>query len=75
VRRSEILVGLDLGSSRIKAVVADVRDRELPEILGTGEADSQGRPSRLPSRAPTSRSAASPSRSTASTSRGSTAAA
>ncbi len=42
MRRSEILVGLDLGSSRIKAVVADVRDRELPEILGTGEADSQG---------------------------------
>jgi len=42
VRRSEILVGLDLGSSRIKAVVADVSDRELPEILGFGEAVSEG---------------------------------
>jgi cell division protein FtsA len=42
VRRSEILVGLDLGSSRIKVVVADTADRELPEILGMGEADSLG---------------------------------
>ena len=42
MRRSEILVGLDLGSSRIKVVVADTADRELPEILGMGEADSLG---------------------------------
>ena len=42
VRRAEILVGLDLGSSRIKVVVADTADRELPEILGIGEADSLG---------------------------------
>ncbi len=42
MRRSEILVGVDLGSSTIKAVVADVRDRELPEILGLGEARSEG---------------------------------
>jgi len=40
VRRGEILVGLDLGSSRIKVVVADTADREL--ILGVGEADSLG---------------------------------
>lgn len=42
MKRSEILVGLDLGSSRVKAVVADVRDRELPEILGIGESASAG---------------------------------
>ncbi len=42
MRRGEILVGLDLGSSRIKVVVADTADRELPEILGVGEADSLG---------------------------------
>ncbi len=42
MRKSEILVGLDLGSSRIKLVVADATDRELPEILGTGESDSRG---------------------------------
>ena len=42
MKRSEILVGLDLGSSRIKVVVADVGDRELPEVLGMGEADSLG---------------------------------
>jgi cell division protein FtsA len=42
VRKSEILVGLDLGSSRIKAVVADAGAPELPEILGVGEADSLG---------------------------------
>jgi len=42
VKKSEILVGLDLGSSRIKAVVADVQDRELPEILGIGESASAG---------------------------------
>jgi cell division protein FtsA len=42
VRKSEILVGLDLGSSRVKAVVADTSDRGLPEILGTGESDSRG---------------------------------
>ncbi len=42
MRKGGILVGLDLGSSRIKAVVADVSDRELPEILGTGESRSQG---------------------------------
>ncbi|MFH1689305.1 MAG: cell division protein FtsA [Candidatus Eisenbacteria bacterium] len=42
MRRGEILVGLDLGSSRIKVVVADTADRELPEILGMGEADSLG---------------------------------
>ncbi len=42
MRRSEIVVGLDLGSSRIKAVVADVRDRELPEILGLGQSKSDG---------------------------------
>ncbi len=42
MRRGEILVGLDLGSSRIKVVVADITDRELPEILGIGEADSLG---------------------------------
>lgn len=40
--RSEILVAVDLGSSRIKAVVADVADRDLPEILGTGEAVAEG---------------------------------
>jgi len=42
VRRSEILVGLDLGSSSTKVVVADARDRELPEVLGLGEARSEG---------------------------------
>jgi len=42
VRKSEILVGLDLGTSRIKAVVADVSERELPEILGAGESRSDG---------------------------------
>jgi len=42
VRKSEILVGLDIGSSRIKVIVADVRERELPEILGVGSADSAG---------------------------------
>jgi cell division protein FtsA len=42
VRRSEILVGLDLGSSRVKVVVADATDPELPEVLGTGESDSRG---------------------------------
>ena len=42
MRRGEILVGLDLGSSRIKVVVADTADHELPEILGIGEADSLG---------------------------------
>ena len=42
MRKSEILVGLDVGSSRIKVVVADVRERELPEILGVGSADSAG---------------------------------
>jgi cell division ATPase FtsA len=40
VRRGEILVGLDLGSSRIKVVVADITDRELPEILGIGSGGS-----------------------------------
>ncbi len=42
MKKSEILVGLDLGSSRIKVVVADVKDRELPEILGIGESASAG---------------------------------
>jgi cell division protein FtsA len=42
VRKSEILVGLDLGTSRIKAVVADVSERELPEILGAGESRAEG---------------------------------
>jgi len=42
VRRGEILVGLDLGSSRIRAVVADLGDRELPEVLGAGEAGAEG---------------------------------
>ncbi|MBD3368230.1 MAG: cell division protein FtsA, partial [Candidatus Eisenbacteria bacterium] len=42
MRKSEIMVGLDIGSSRIKVVVADVRERELPEILGVGSADSSG---------------------------------
>ncbi len=42
MRRSEILVGLDLGSSRIKVVVADTSGGELPEVLGRGEADSLG---------------------------------
>ena len=42
MRKSEILVGLDLGSSRIKVVVADAAERGLPEILGTGEAEARG---------------------------------
>jgi cell division protein FtsA len=42
VRKSEILVGLDLGTSKIKVVVADVSERELPEILGAGESDAEG---------------------------------
>ncbi len=42
MKRSEIIVGLDLGSSRIKVVVADVGDSELPEILGIGESRSTG---------------------------------
>ena len=42
MRKSEILVGLDLGSSRIKVVVADTADPELPEVLGMGEAESLG---------------------------------
>ncbi len=42
MRKSEILVGLDVGSSRIKVVVADVRERGLPEILGVGSAESSG---------------------------------
>ncbi|MCD4690406.1 cell division protein FtsA [bacterium] len=42
MKKSEILVGLDLGSSRIKVVVADVSDRDLPEILGIGESASAG---------------------------------
>lgn len=42
MRKSEILVGLDLGTSRIKAVVADVSERELPEVLGAGESASEG---------------------------------
>ncbi len=42
MRKNEIVVGLDIGSSRIKAVVADVRDPELPEILGLGESASEG---------------------------------
>jgi cell division protein FtsA len=42
VRKEEILVGLDLGSSRTKAVVANVADSELPEVLGTGEVRSDG---------------------------------
>ena len=42
MRRGEILVGLDLGSSRIRAVVADLGERELPEILGAGEARAEG---------------------------------
>jgi len=42
VRKSEILVGLDLGTSRIKAVVADVSERELPEVLGAGDSPAEG---------------------------------
>ena len=42
MRKSEILVGLDLGTSKIKAVVADVSERELPEILGAGESNAEG---------------------------------
>lgn len=42
MKHSDILVGLDLGSSRIKAVVADATDRELPEIMGAGESESRG---------------------------------
>jgi cell division protein FtsA len=42
LKHGEIIVGLDLGSSRTKAIVADVRDREIPEILGIGESRSVG---------------------------------
>ena len=42
MRKSEILVGLDLGTSKVKAVVADVSERELPEILGAGESNAEG---------------------------------
>ena len=42
MRRGEILVGLDLGSSRIKVVVADTIGHDMPEIIGMGEADSLG---------------------------------
>ncbi|MFH1501919.1 MAG: cell division protein FtsA [Candidatus Eisenbacteria bacterium] len=42
MRKSEILVGLDLGTSRVKVVVADVSERELPEVLGAGESPSEG---------------------------------
>lgn len=42
MRKSEILVGLDLGTSRIKAVVADVSERELPEVLGAGDSPAEG---------------------------------
>jgi len=42
VKRSEIVVGVDLGSSRIKVVVADVSARGLPEILGIGDSTSDG---------------------------------
>ncbi len=42
MRKSEILVGLDLGTSRIKVVVADVSERDLAEILGSGESPSEG---------------------------------
>ncbi len=42
MKRSEIIVGLDVGSSRIKAVVANVGDSETPEILGIGESRSVG---------------------------------
>ncbi len=42
MKRSEIIVGLDVGSSRIKAVVADVGDSEIPEVLGIGESRAVG---------------------------------
>lgn len=42
MKRSEIVVGVDLGSTRIKVVAADVSARGLPEILGVGEAPSDG---------------------------------
>jgi cell division protein FtsA len=42
VRRGEILVGLDLGSSRIKVVVADTAGHDAPEVLGIGETESLG---------------------------------
>jgi len=42
VRRSEIVVGVDLGSTRIKVVVADVSARDVPEILGVGASESDG---------------------------------
>jgi len=42
VRKSEILVGVDLGTSRVKAVVADVSERDLPEVLGAGESAAEG---------------------------------
>ncbi len=42
MRKSEILVGLDLGTSRVKAVVADVSERMLPEVLGAGDSPAEG---------------------------------
>jgi cell division protein FtsA len=42
VRRSEIVVGIDLGTTRIKVVAADVSAGGLPEILGTGDGPSDG---------------------------------
>lgn len=42
MRRSEVIVGLDLGSTRATAVAADVHDGDFPEVLGVGEAESQG---------------------------------
>ncbi|MBD3349492.1 MAG: cell division protein FtsA [Candidatus Eisenbacteria bacterium] len=42
MRKSEILVGLDLGTSRVKVVVADLSERGAPEILGAGESVARG---------------------------------
>ena len=39
---SEIIVGLDIGTSKILAVVAEVKENENIEILGVGQHSSRG---------------------------------
>ena len=39
---SKLLVGLDIGTSKIVAIVAQVLDDERLEVIGLGQAESNG---------------------------------
>ena len=39
---SEVIVGLDIGTSKVLAVVAEVNDNDELEVLGVGQHPSRG---------------------------------